>query len=111
MTRAIRCSGFCAVAMPGKTNTSRATTICKNFDMSGRESPKKSSRLDLAFHKLKFPSKRDAYAGDDRRRVQCSHIPNVRAMKLLLAIVNRPLLDLPVSALPLQRRLADKNVD
>jgi hypothetical protein len=25
-------------------------------------------------------------------------------MKLLLAIVNRPLLDLPVSALPLQRR-------
>jgi hypothetical protein len=31
-------------------------------------------------------------------------------MKLLLAIINRPRLDLPVSALPLQRQLAVSNI-
>jgi hypothetical protein len=97
--------------MPGKTNTSRATTICKNFDMSGRESPEKARE---SIWRTQIPEQRDAGARSKasqllhRRPGRCSHIRDVRAMKLLLAIVNRLLLDLRVSALPLQRRLADK---
>jgi hypothetical protein len=80
--------------------------------MSGRESPEKARE---SIWRTQIPEQRDAGAIEsqsaltrNRRPGRCSHIRDVRAMKLLLAIVNRLLLDLRVSALPLQRRLADK---
>src|SRR5262245_20825624 len=79
--------------MPGKTNTSKATTICKNFDMS-EVNLWTSSRLAMWRFKCSRATCRvhSNLAGDSlplaRHLGERSHIPNVRMMKLLLAVVN-----------------------